>query len=127
MEFKKVSIGDYAYGRDGGLAEKEGEPDFDRADDQQDLLSDTAGSARNDGSKVVRNFNFYDPEFEEHLKDQSHPNHKNIVNFLLHMALCHTIVIQRKKVEIERNTPRQPHVEDDSDRSNDIVREMYSA
>ena len=106
MEFKKVSIGDYAYGRDRGLAEKEEEPDFDRAD-EQDLLSDTAGSTRNDGSKVVRNFNFYDPEFEEHLKDPSHPNHKNIVNFLLHMALCHTIVIQHKKVELyERNTPR---------------------
>ena len=56
-------------------------------------MSDTM--PRQSGAKVS-NFNFYDPEFERHLKDPSHRNHRKIVNFLMHLALCHTIVIQKK-------------------------------
>lgn len=101
MEFKKVSIGNYSYGLDCGLSGgHEDEPDFERAEDAHQLIdsgkysssqSDQAG--RDDGRKVS-NFNFFDPEFEQHLRDPSHPNHRNIVNFLMHLALCHTIVIQ---------------------------------
>ena len=45
------------------------------------------------------NFNFFDPEFNQHLSNPSHPNHRNIVNFLMHLALCHTVVIQTKRIE----------------------------
>ena len=39
MQFKKVSIGDFSYGHDKGLEAKEEEiGDFERADDQSDLL-----------------------------------------------------------------------------------------
>ena len=70
------------------------------------------------------NFNFYDPEFEMHLREPSHPNHKNIVNFLLHLAVCHTIVIQKKKTVQQKI---QEH-DADSDRSQtEQVREVYSA
>ena len=96
MEFKKVSIGDYSYGLDCGLSGKEGDSDLER-DEGTDLLADgdmTSRSSVKEGSKSkIANFNFYDPEFEMHLRDPSHPNHKNIVNFLSHLALCHTIVI----------------------------------
>ncbi len=96
MEFKKVSIGDYSYGLDCGLSGKEGDSDLER-DEGTDLLADgdmTSRSSVKEGSKSkIANFNFFDPEFEMHLRDPSHPNHKNIVNFLSHLALCHTIVI----------------------------------
>ena len=106
MEFKKVSIGNYSYGHDTGLAGREKEPDFDRAGDENDVLlnndklNDSMNSSvRDEKAGVIPNFNFYDPEFDMHLKDPSHPNHKNIVNFLLHLAICHTIVIQKTKKE----------------------------
>jgi len=57
----------------------------------------SAPSAKNE-NRTVSNFNFFDPDFENHLRDTSHPNHRNIVNFLMHLALCHTIVIQQQKV-----------------------------
>ena len=104
MEFKKVSIGNYSYGIDSGLAGCETDPDFERADESELLmndnknLNDSIHSVRDaNQSSTVPNFNFYDPEFDMHLREPSHPNHKNIVNFLLHLALCHTIVIQKKK------------------------------
>ena len=96
MEFKKVSIGDYTYGLDCGLSGKEGDSDLERAE-EQNLLEDDKLSSRSSVKDTrdhrLANFNFYDPEFEMHLRDPSHPNHRNIVNFLTHLALCHTIVI----------------------------------
>ena len=98
MEFKKVSIGNYSYGFDSGLAGHETDPDLERADEEAQLVDNDSVSSRNAcQSSAIPNFNFYDPEFDMHLREPSHPNHKNIVNFLLHLALCHTIVIQKKK------------------------------
>ena len=103
MEFKKVSIGNYSYGLDTGLAGHETDPDLDRADESELLVDkdadiDSVKSVRDvNQSSTIPNFNFCDPEFEMHLREPSHPNHRNIVNFLLHLALCHTIVIQKKK------------------------------
>lgn len=96
MEFKKVSIGDYSYGLDEGLTGKADEPELEKDWDGEllpevDHLSSQESSRA--GNESLPNFNFYDPEFNEHLKDSNHPNHKNIVNFLQHLALCHTIVI----------------------------------
>ena len=100
MEFKKISIGNYSYGYDTGLAGHETDPDLDRADESELLVDgknadiDSVYSSRElNQSSTIPNFNFYDPEFDMHLREPSHPNHKNIVNFLLHLALCHTIVI----------------------------------
>ena len=39
------------------------------------------------------NFNFYDEDFAEKLKNPQIS--KEIHNFLLHLALCHTVVIQK--------------------------------
>ena len=63
MEFKKVSIGDFTYGHDLGLAAKAEDEEFERADDQ-DLLKtvETISSARGEHG-TVSNFNFYDPDF----------------------------------------------------------------
>ena len=103
MEFKKVSIGNYTYGFDTGLAGQEIDPDFNRADESELLMdkndgNDSIYSARNaNQSSDIPNFNFYDPEFDMHLREPTHPNHKNIINFLTHLAVCHTIVIQKKK------------------------------
>ena len=73
MEFKKVSIGDFTYGHDLGLAAKAEEDDeFERADDQ-DLLRtfETVSSTRGENG-TVSNFNFYDSDFQRHLQDSSH-------------------------------------------------------
>ena len=99
MEFKKMSIGNYSYGLDGGLHGADTEPDFDRANDDDKLLADNSDRLSSTyssrvGAKNTSNFNFCDPEFEQHLGNPSHPNHRSIVNFLRHLAICHTVVIQ---------------------------------
>lgn len=131
MEFKKISIGNYSYGFDTGLAGHEIDPDLDRADENELLVdkdadNESVHSAREaHQSSAIPNFNFYDPEFDMHLREPSHPNHKNIVNFLLHMALCHTIVIQKKRAQ---QSKIQYNAGADSDSSqNEQVREVYSA
>ena len=102
MEFKKATIGDFSYGLDEGLAARQEEPDFER-DEEGGLLDSVERYSSQDSVqneyKTVDNFNFFDPQFDEHLRDTQHPNHENIVNFLLHLAICHTIVIQKKKKE----------------------------
>jgi len=44
-------------------------------------------------SDAVKNkyFNFSDADFESHLKDPKCPNNVRIVEFLTHMAICHTV------------------------------------
>ena len=66
MEFKKMSIGDFSYGDDHGPPHTERE---------------------------VTNFKFHDPTFMAHLHNKCHENHLNIVDFLLHLAVCHTVLI----------------------------------
>lgn len=130
MQFKKVSIGDFSYGHDKGLEAKEEEiGDFERADDQSDLLKTVLSnnSLRGD-NQTVSNFNFWDIEFERHLQDSSHSNHKHIVNFLQHLAICHTIVIQQMKLPQKKAAiVDQEAVEATSDTSSEPVQEIYSA
>jgi len=40
--------------------------------------------------------NFEDPRFFEQLKDNTHSNHKRIMNYLECLALCHTVVVEKK-------------------------------
>jgi len=49
----------------------------------------------------VTNFKFSDPIFETHLADKNHENHHNIVNYLVHIALCHTILIHEEEDEVK--------------------------
>ena len=78
MEYKKHSVGKYSYGVDGAniLDAKE---------------------------KDVTNFNFEDEVFVDHMTDKNHPNHKNIQNFLTHLAICHTVVAEAKDGKIVYN------------------------
>lgn len=68
MEFKKMAIGDQIYG---------------------------TGIDMDVSLWKVQNVNFVDPHFDSHLKDTSHPNNQNIKNFLTHLAICHTVIIDK--------------------------------
>jgi phospholipid-transporting ATPase len=47
--------------------------------------------------KDVTNFNFTDDSFVDHLSNSKHENHKQIKQMLLHLALCHTVVVDYKE------------------------------
>ena len=49
--------------------------------------------------------NFEDPIFWQHFNDERHPNYENIVDFLLHLALCHTIVIDERTGKFNASSP----------------------
>ena len=77
MEFKKMSVGIYSYGLNCGYKGRGGEPDFERAEDD-DILFDkdeeryssiNSSRAGEEGPRNTTNFNFFDPEFEQHLGD----------------------------------------------------------
>ena len=40
----------------------------------------------------ITNVNFHDPELYKHMGDKLHENNKNIDNFLIALALCHTVI-----------------------------------
>ena len=78
MEYRKQAIGKFSYGVDGGVC-------------------------RDAAAKGVTNFNLYDEVFVQHLNDKTHENHQNIVNFLTHLAICHTVVAEEKEGQILYN------------------------
>jgi phospholipid-transporting ATPase len=78
MEYKKQSIGKYSYGIDGQ-------------------------SCKDAEEKGVTNFNLSDEVFVRHLNDKTHENHQNIINFLTHLAICHTVVAEEKDGKIVYN------------------------
>ena len=47
--------------------------------------------------KDVTNFNFSDDTFKDHLNNEFHENNQNIRRMLLHLATCHTVVIDFKE------------------------------
>jgi magnesium-transporting ATPase (P-type) len=106
MEFKKMSIGKYNYGQscglDGKIREDEDLNDRLPTEDEEEKIGLLQKSSSDLSSQLglhgerVSNFNFYDPNFEEHLANDGHENHKRIVNFLSHLAICHTVIIQKK-------------------------------
>ena len=115
-----MSIGNYSYGMNTGLAGRDIEPDLERDDcNDDDKLIDFDRSSELNSSmaaqKDITNFNFFDPEFEMHLSNPQHPNHNKIVNFLMHLALCHTVVIQTQKKEKSKDKMIEHGA--DSDRS----------
>lgn len=78
MEYKKQSIGKYSYGIDGS-------------------------NCKDAVQKDVTNFNLEDDVFVAHMNDKSHPNYQNIINFLTHLAICHTVVAESKEDKILYN------------------------
>ena len=124
MEFKKMSIGKYAYGRTEGLRGKyqEDEDLNDREvtplidlETQTPLIQKEISEASSDfggATKKMQNFNFYDPTFETHISNHMHENHKKIVEFLTHLAICHTVIIQKKAHKGVGVTPRKRNNDD---------------
>ena len=80
MEFKKFSAGMEAYG-----------------------VTDTSEYGPIEYEKGVTNVNFADPTFWECWKDEKSANHQNLVDFINILAICHTIIIQRKDDVIDYN------------------------
>ena len=75
MEFKKMNIGNFSYGQN----------DFD-----SDKIK------KSDKYGQINNFNFYDEEFNSHLKNEKHENYENIKNFLLCLCLCNTVFTEER-------------------------------
>lgn len=78
MEYKKHSIGKYSYGIDGGKA--------------SDIIE-----------KDVTNFGFEDEVFVNHINNTTHANYQNIVKFMTHLAICHTVVAEVKEGKVVYN------------------------
>ena len=55
------------------------------------------GSDQDGGPDQESNVNFSDPVMHQVLKDRSHENHDSLNKVVLHLALCHTIIIDAKK------------------------------
>ena len=73
MEFKKFSAGMISYG-----------------------VSDTSIYGEITYEKGVTNVNFADPKFWEAWKDEGSPNYQYMKDFINILAICHTIIIERK-------------------------------
>jgi magnesium-transporting ATPase (P-type) len=79
MQFRYVVIGDHLYG-----SEK-------RIDPEELKL------------KNVTNVDYNDPTLFDHWNNSSHPNSENINNFIFSLALCHSIIVEKKDDEIIYN------------------------
>jgi phospholipid-transporting ATPase len=49
--------------------------------------------------------NFEDPNFWEHYENPSHENHGSIEKFLVHLALCHSILVDEKTGKYNASSP----------------------
>ena len=49
--------------------------------------------------------NFEDPTFWDHVNQPQHHNYKNIEMMLIHLALCHTIVIDERTGKYNASSP----------------------
>lgn len=47
----------------------------------------------------ITNVRFYDPAFFEHFEDVNHENYEMIHRFMVHLAICHTVIIDRHYVD----------------------------
>jgi len=53
----------------------------------------------------VENVNFEDDKFWEHSSNSDHSNFNNIEQVLIHLALCHTIVIDERTGKFNASSP----------------------
>ena len=70
MEFKRFSAGEISYGSD-----------------EPDAVKYAPG---------VTNVNFSDQAFDECIKNQNHPNHKDLKSFIEALGVCHTVITETK-------------------------------
>ena len=111
MEFRKMSIGLFKYGDRQEVKPETICEDLDQDEDEENqLLMTKEYSSVVKRKESVTNFKFEDSLFEAHLADKNHENHSNIINYLVHIALCHTILI---------------HVEEDPSKNKPV--DTYSA
>jgi phospholipid-transporting ATPase len=57
------------------------------------------------GRQKIENVNFEDETAWSHLSNPQHDNYLNLEKFLLHLALCHTIVIDEKSGRYNASSP----------------------
>ena len=118
-----MSIGKYTYGRSEGLRGKQADDDDlnDRIQEegdqtpvhdlespliQREVSEQSSDFETTQTGRKMQNFNFYDPTFESHIQNHLHENNKNIVDFLTHLAICHTVIIQKKTQKRLGATPK---------------------
>ncbi len=56
-----------------------------------------------DSQEEISNVNFDDPQFYKHLRDRRSENFEYIEKVLLNLALCHTIIIEKKNGKTNYN------------------------
>ncbi len=78
MEFKKFSAGSFSYG---------------------------TSNPQSAEAKRIENVNFEDPVFYNHFNDRSSVNYKSIEDMLLHLALCHTIILDERSGKYNASSP----------------------
>jgi phospholipid-transporting ATPase len=84
MEFRKFSAGLYSYGI--------------TSDNKESMRYNMEGE-----DEEISNVNFDDPTFYAHFRDKSSENYTHIEKLLLSLAICHTIIIEKKDDKINYN------------------------
>lgn len=97
MEFKKMCVGQYSYGRDDAQSAASRSDSIGVGSSSFDVEAPKPDVGQCDAAKRgISNVNFVDPTLFEHMHDASHPNNANIRRFMLHLALCHTVIAEVK-------------------------------
>jgi len=111
MEFNKMCIGSNSYGK----SEPENFNNYsdttsaDQKEDQKMSSSDKESSKSRSRKNTenseepqdpdITNVKFNDPTFKEHMNDKENENYDRIHKFLIHLALCHTVIIDKHEVD----------------------------
>mmetsp|Transcript_10350 Transcript_10350/g.10219 ORF Transcript_10350/g.10219 Transcript_10350/m.10219 type:complete len:394 (-) Transcript_10350:904-2085(-) len=96
MEFKKMVIGPVSYGKSESEipSPEEGKKEEDK-NEEDDFIEDLSEPQKT--NPEITNVNFYDPKFYEDYRNPHCQNLSMIKRFLLHLALCHTVIIEKKE------------------------------
>ena len=86
MEFKKMCIGTSSYGTNEDEREEIGNEEMKQAEISPFQKDED-----------ITNVNFFDPKFDRDFKAELSGNNDTINKFLLHLALCHTVIIEKKE------------------------------
>lgn len=90
MEFKKFSAGKFSY----GISNRNHSSIFTKYDLAQPQVHNK-----------IENVNFEDPVFDEHYNDKGSVNYNAIEKILLHLALCHTIILDERTGKYNASSP----------------------
>ena len=86
MEFKKMCIGTSSYGTNEDKREEIGNEEMKQAEISPFQKDED-----------ITNVNFFDPKFDRDFKAELSGNNDTINKFLLHLTLCHTVIIEKKE------------------------------